>query len=232
MIDREQMAGRLDELMTGEVARFLETVPDAGHLTDRTGRLDEAYYLRHRIETIKRIRMTARTDALALARMVDEDYEAARAWARYACEELDHDRLFMQDLLRHGLTEEAVHAVEPFPATRAMIAYLDRRLAEVGSLAAVAYSIFVEWNSERYSGAVVEKAAEQFSTGHVEGSGSHYGIDQTEDHYEEMLDVAHRLVTRLGDEAVLHGLIRDLSGLFRDYFRELSEATLGRRQAA
>jgi hypothetical protein len=232
MIDREQMAERLDELMTAEVARFLETVPDAAHLTDRTRPLEEAYYLRHRIETIKRIRMTARTDALALALMVEEDYEAARAWARYACEELDHDRLFMQDLLRHGLSEAEVHAVEPFPSTRAMLAYLDRRLGEVGSLAAVAYSIFVEWNSERYSGAVVEKAAEQFSPDHVEGSGSHYGIDQAEDHYRDMIDIAHRLVSRLGDETVLHDLIRDISGLFRDYFRELSEATLGARRAA
>src|SRR5947209_3841623 len=75
MIDRRELALELDALMDAEAVAFLASVPHGSHLTD-DGPLDEAYYLRHRIETVKRIRITARTDAIALARMVEEDYAA------------------------------------------------------------------------------------------------------------------------------------------------------------
>ena len=231
MLDRPGLAQRLDELLEREAAVFLETVPFASHLTD-TQPLNESYYLRHRIETIKRIRLTARTDAVALARMVEEDYEAARAWGRYVCEELEHDTLFLRDLAEHGITEAAVLTTPLFAATRDTIDYLDRNIAAVGSLAAVAYSVFVEWNSIRYSQPAVAKAAAAFSTQHVGGSWSHLAIDETEDHYEVMVGIAHRLLRRQETEEVLFGLIRDIAALFRRYFDELYRATCERTVAA
>ena len=80
-----------DDVMIEEGDRFLVEVPRASHLTDDSP-LSADYYVRHRVETIWRIWLTARTDALALAHMVGEDYEAARLWANYIAEEIDHDR--------------------------------------------------------------------------------------------------------------------------------------------
>lgn len=220
MPDRQELARRLDELMEAEAAVFIDAVPFASHLTD-TQPLDARYYIRHRIETIKRIRLTARTDAIALSRMIDEDYEAARPWGRYICEELDHDKLFLADLEKHGVTDAAVEATPLYASTRDTIAYLENQIEAVGSLAAVAYSIFVEWNSARYSGPAVLKAAETFSRDHVAGSWSHVGIDETEDHYEVMVDIAHRLLRRQQSDEVLINLIKDIAALFRRYFEEL-----------
>jgi hypothetical protein len=231
MGSREELANRLDALMEEEAAAFLDVVPYARHLTDSEP-LDTAYYIRHRIETIKRIRLTARTDAIALARMVEEDYEAARPWGRYVCEELDHDTLFLADLAKHGVSEAAVQAMPLFPATRDMIEYIERNIESEGSLAAVAYSIFVEWNSARYSQRAVEKATAAFSPDHVAGSSSHVGIDQDEDHYDVMVDIAHRLLHRRVPEDVLVRLIRDYAALFRRYFEELYLETLARPAAA
>jgi len=222
MGNRAELAHKLDELMAIENKRYLDEVPRASHLTD-TKPLDESYYLRHRIETIKRIRMTALTDALSLAAMVEEDYEAARIWGRYVCEELDHDRLFYDDLARHGVSRAEVDAVAPFPATVLLGAYLRRRIGEDGSLPAVAYSLFVEWNSERFSRAAVEKAATAFGLSYVEGSRSHLDIDDTEDHYEMMLDIVERLCRRPGAEKALLNDISEISKLFRRYFTELQE---------
>ena len=94
----------LERLLVREGQRFLATVPYASHLTDPTADLNEAYYLRHRVETIKRIRLTSKVDALALACLVDQDYDAARRWSQYVAEELGHDRLFLRDLMHHGYT--------------------------------------------------------------------------------------------------------------------------------
>jgi hypothetical protein len=231
MLDRQQLAHRLNEVMEEEAALFLDRVPGASHLTDDQP-LNEAYYIRHRIETIKRIRLTARTDAIALSLMVEEDYDAARPWGRYVCEELEHDRLFLADLAAHGITEAAVHATPVFPATQDMIGYLDDKIRECGAIAAVAYSIFVEWNSIRYSLPAVNKAAVTFSAGHVTGSLSHAGIDEEENHYEVMVDIAHRLLRFQESEEVLIELVRDIAALFRRYFDELYHLTFARTAAA
>jgi hypothetical protein len=231
MLDRQQLGQRLNEVMEEEAGLFLDRVPGASHLTDDQP-LNEAYYIRHRIETIKRIRLTARTDAIALSLMVEEDYEAARPWGRYVCEELEHDRLFLADLAVHGVTEAAVFNTPLFPATREMIGYLEDKIREFGSIAAVAYSLFVEWNSIRYSLPAVAKAATTFSAGHVAGSLSHAGIDEEENHYEVMVDIAHRLLQYQKSEEVLIRLVRDISELFRRYFDELYHLAFERPAAA
>jgi len=231
MVRRHELARDLDELMEAEAAVFVAHVPYASHLTDGQS-LNVAYYVRHRIETIKRIRLTAQTDAVALARMIDEDYDAARLWGRYICEELDHDKMFLADLEKHGVTAAVVDATQPFAATDDMIRYIARRTDEVGSIAAVAYSIFVEWNSARYSAPAVMKAAAAFSREHVAGSSSHLAIDLDEDHYDVMVDIAHRLLKGGAPEQILMPLIRDIAALFRRYFEELYHDASGRTAAA
>ena len=149
MISRHELEQVLDRVMEEESEKFFKAVPQSGHLTEESGPLDENYYIRHRIETVKRIRLTAKTDALALARMIDENYEAARDWSTYTAEELSHDRLYLADLRKHGYTDGQVIATEPFGATSAMLRYLETSIERVGSIAAVAYSVFVEWNSDR-----------------------------------------------------------------------------------
>src|SRR5206468_10667470 len=113
----------------------------ATHLIDEKQELDQEYYVRHRIETVKRIRLTSKTDAFALARMVDEDYEAARWWSRYIAQELNHDLLYMKDLKQHGYTKRMIAVIEPFPSTIAMVDYIFEQILYIGALVAVAYSL-------------------------------------------------------------------------------------------
>jgi hypothetical protein len=216
----------VDHTITLEGQLTLSSVPRVSHLTGDGAPLDRAYYLRHRIETVRRIRETARTDALALACMLREDYEAARKWARYTEQELNHDRLYLADLHRHGYTTDQVLAVPPMHATVLLLDTLEARIRELGSLPAVAYSVFVEWNSERASAAAVERAAEAFGPGHVAGSRAHLGIDVREDHLATMLDVARAVMRDRHDHAVLAELLHEIGALFRAYFTELHHIAL------
>lgn len=229
MVTRSELEQRVDVLLLSEVDRILNTVPYAEHLISDEQDLDEEYYLRHRIETIKRILLTARIDALALARMIEEDYDSSRLWGHYAAEELTHDILYRRDLYQHGYSDKTIDDIPPLIATRELIAYLTRRIDEIGSLAAVAYSLFVEWNSERVSERVVARAQRRFSAKHVSGSRGHVDIDKNSRHYSMILDIAHRLVGRIGDERELLTTLEDLARLFDAYFRELYDVTVGRR---
>lgn len=218
-------AGRVESLFVDEVREFLENVPYASHLTDPEVRLSERYYVRHRIETVHRIRLTARTDALGLAKMMEEDYDLARDWADYVVEEMGHDRLFLDDLATHGVPEAEALATPPFPATVRLIEHLEETIASVGSIAPVAYALFVEWNSERYSPAVVEKATRTFGGTHTIGSRSHIGIDEAEDHFGVIMLLAYRLSEITCGEEGFRRLVRLFAADLRDYFTELHGAT-------
>jgi hypothetical protein len=216
----------VDQLIAEEVRRFLREVPFASHLTDPEEPLAEPYYLRHRVETIKRIRLTAKVDALALASLIDLDYAAARIWAVYACEELNHDRLFFADLQSHGLDTRYVDDLEIFKSTHDLVTYLTSEVHLGRPLAAVAYSLFVEWNSEQFAHRVVAKAEAQFGRDHARGSKAHIGIDDRENHYIVILELARGLVVNQGSFAELRRHIARIGGFFRDYFRELHRATI------
>lgn len=220
----------IDQVMEAETATFLATVPYASHLTDPAAELDEEYYLRHRVETVKRIRLTSRIDALALAGMVSVDYASACSWGRYAAEEMSHDRLFLLDLNEHGVTAEEVEAEPILPATSRMVHYLEAELANSGPLAAVAYSLYVEWQSARYSPRAVDKARRHYSDRHVQGASEHVRIDEREDHYEMLVTLAQRLLEPSGTPDRLLVLLSMVGAYLRDYFRELYACSVGRRE--
>jgi pyrroloquinoline quinone (PQQ) biosynthesis protein C len=222
-----ELHAALEPVIEEEVAIFLDRTPAAIHLTDPAQTLNREYYIRHRIETVKRIWLTSRTDALALAAMVGVDYEAARMWAPYVSEELGHDLLFLRDLRAYGVSLDDVRATPLFPSTVAMVNQLERDIEAIGALPAVAYSLFVEWNSDRYSERVTAKAERQFGDARERGSRSHLAIDKNESHYATMLKIAAALLhSRSLDE--LERLIRGISRHFRGYFAELFDETLGR----
>jgi len=224
MIDRNSFTEVVEAFMTGEMKRLFQRIPAARHLADEKVALSENYYLRHRMETVKRIWLTSQTDALALAAMVDEDYESARWWSKYIYQELNHDLLYLSDLHKHGLTTEQIVAVPVYRSTKAMVGYIRNQIPLIGSMAAVSYSVWVEWNSDKTSSIVVERARIKYSEDHVKGARAHVGIDLNEDHYRIMLDVIYRLIMRKGGDAINFFLmLRHLTDFVADYFEELEE---------
>lgn len=220
----EQLRRTIDGLMVQECYLFANTVGRSNHLSRSDAALDPTYYLRHRIETVRRIWETARTDALALSAMISEDYDAARLWADYVQEEMSHDRLYLRDLARHGINREMVAASPPFVSTRLLIAWLEQEISQLGSLPAVAYSVFVEWNSKRASPLAAQRAAAAFGEDHVKGARAHMAIDERDRHDDMMLEIAEAVIEAHGYSLdVLSRLLRDVGILFRAYFTELDD---------
>lgn len=224
-----ELRGRVNAVCEEELAAFRH-VPFAGHLSDPSAPLHGPYYLRHRIETVHRIRLTSRLDALALAAIVAEDYESARGWSRYLVDELHHDQLFLDDLAAMGCPPAMVLRTPPFASTLAMVDELIGSIQRVGGLAAVAYSLFVEWNSERGSAAAVDRAEAQYGAPAVAGARRHLDIDTDADHYELILGIAAALLAGR-DVELLEGLLRRVGAHLRAYFSELHAATVIGRAA-
>lgn len=225
--NRNDFASQVDAFMVTEMERLFSRVPGARRLADPRIPLEDAYYIRHRVETVKRIWLTSQTDALALAAMVDEDYEAARWWSKYIYQELNHDLLYLADLQKHGYTLAQVAVIPAYASTRAMVAYIRSQIKEIGAMAAVAYSVWVEWNSDKTSGIVVERAKEKYSSAHVKGSHAHVHIDINEDHYAIMIDVMHKLIQRRGGDALpFFNMLYRLTDFVASYFDELEAETM------
>lgn len=224
-MDFEDFTSLVEAQIAHQVGSILSNVPYAEHLTAGTTVLDDAYYIRHRIETVKRIRLTSKTDALALAEMIDLNYDLARQWNDYTSEEMNHDLLFIHDLEKHGCTSDFIETVRPFPSTTNMIDFLTQHIRLHGPISAVAYSVFVEWNSERASGRAVARAEHKYSSSYVSGAKAHLRIDENHGHYQTVLKIAHALIKDDGLE-VLTAALEEIAGFFSCYFRELYEQTI------
>ena len=86
------------------------------------------------------------------------------------------------------------------------------RISQFGSLPAIAYSIFVEWNSAKASNLAVERAASALSKNHVKGAKAHVAIDENENHYDMMLDVANSVMQARGyGLCVLSMFVREIA---------------------
>jgi hypothetical protein len=213
----------VDKFMRRECALFA-SVRRADHLSSDITELDTVYYIRHRIETVRRIWETARTDALALSSMVWEDYDSARRWAEYLTEEMSHDRLFLLDLAKHGVSPKMVAATAPFTSTQALLGWLQSRISELGSLPAVAYSIFVEWNSKRSAPLALQRATKAFGANYVRGAKAHMSIDDRDGHEDMMLSIADGVMSARGlSNELLGTLLCEIGTFFRAYFAELDQ---------
>lgn len=219
---KKELERSIDIFLRAETRRLLEMVPTANHLSNTAQPLDDSYYVRHRIETVKRIWFTSRTDAISLAEMILEDYEAARWWSKYISQELNHDLLYLRDLECHGLSHSDVKNTPPFISTLVIIDYIEKEIKKVGSIAAVIYSIWVEWNSDKISNAVVMRAQNRYSGSFIKGARAHVQIDINEDHYQVMLRVVNKLLQSRKPD-IIFVLLHNFTNLFANYFAELQE---------
>ncbi len=216
----------IERLFESELQIYFNIVDYADHLTNKQHELNEQYYLRHRVETVKRIRMTTSTDALALSQIAKINYPMARKWGLYTVQEMNHDKMFLTDIKKHNLSPEYVNSITPFEATKNMGEYLANVISGGEPLGAVGYSLFVEWNSDRYSPSVVEKAEEKFSSKHVKGSKAHVQFDVNEDHLEMIFEISYSLLRSNDHLEEFTKILKSISKYFREYFQELYDQTI------
>lgn len=217
-------ANQIDGFLEQKIEYFWKNIPYAKHLISNDIPLNEKYYIRHRIETINRIRLTSKMDCIALSKIIDQDYELARKWGVYTIQEMNHDKMFMEDLYKHGLTRTNILSVQPLSSTKKMVDYLIEKINLLSSgLPAICYSLFVEWNADHFSKYAVDRVENQYSKEHVLGSKRHVEFDKHHDHYSIILQLTQKLSENGQQVFQLLDIIHEF---FCEYFRELHEKTI------
>jgi hypothetical protein len=188
---------------------------------------DEAYYKRHLVETILRIRLNNEADAYGLYKIGYKDNRLAATLARYLAEEYGHEGMFLRDLERFGLSKAQVDAIKVYPATEKLMGYLYFGVNQHGPLPTMIWNWFVEWYSDRYNRVITDHAAEVFGNEMVRGSHAHIEYDESHDHDDLMWSAVEKAINGWGDFDTAQAYLVNFIDLVGDYFRELYDDTIG-----
>ena len=219
--NRTNVRQKLDEKLDGLIARFYQSVPSARHQVSGEP-IDLAYYKRHNIETILRLRMKRRIDALTIHYFTKHNPALAKVWADYTSDEMLHDRMFAKDLEAVGVAREEIYAKEPLLATKLLQGYFYYGLEhEEKPFASLASSYFIEYTTAKTQPAWIDNLEKLLGAEKVKGQRAHLGHDLEDHHIDFVWNVLATFVNTPEDEAKLLEHIDNIYHLFCMYFAEL-----------
>jgi len=226
-LDRDHLEKLAAELMEKQFQR----VPKMREL--HAGEwMDRDFYIRHMTETVLRIRLNNEVDTYALFKVGSKDDSLAAKLAKYLAEEFGHESMFTRDLVRFGLTQEALDATDVFPSTKKLMGYLRLEADTRGPAPTTVWDWLVEWYSDRYNPTITAAAGKEFGREYVQGTQTHIEFDESHDHDELMFRTVARAVEVFGTPRQAYADLTTFVELIGDYFAELYEATVGSRETA
>lgn len=224
LADGEAVRRRLDQYLDQKMAEWSATVPHANHLEAK--KLDSAWYRRHTIEHVWRIRLSRVAHCKALHAITKISPEAAQLYGEYQAEEMNHDTLFMQDCKALGVTQQELEATEPFLATRLLQGFFYFVTEHEHPLGVVASSYLVEYTTAKLTPRQVKSMKESLGEDKIRGQLAHVNTDLGEDHAGEMWRILRYLIRSEEDVEKTLRYFDDIQTILAMYFRELYEATV------
>jgi len=218
---------RVDAYLDACIADFYDKIPFARHQLEDSD-INLAYYKRHNIETILRLRRKRTIDALALRYFTKTDPVTAKAWAHYTDDEMLHDRLFAADLAKVGVGKDEIYSTEPFLATKLLTGYLQYGIEFEGTPLALITSVyFVEYTTTRTQPAWLDNLEKSLGGENIKGQRAHVGTDLDDKHDDFVWGVLETLVNSPDDEEKVLRHLADVYRLWQMYFVELYRVTVG-----
>ncbi len=227
LADGERVREKLDSYLDGKMSEWAATVPYANHLESKN--LNSAWYRRHTIEHVWRIRLSRSSHAKALHEITKISPEAAQLYAEYQAEEMNHDLLFRQDVEALGVTNEELLATEPFLATRLLQGFFYFLTEHEGPLGVVASSYLVEYTTSKLTPRQIKSMKETIGEAKLKGQLAHINTDLGDDHAGEMWRILRYLILDESDVEKVLRYFDDIQTILALYFRELYEATVQTR---
>lgn len=226
LADGEAVRARLDAHLDNIMAEWKKTVPYASHLEGKN--IDSAWYRRHTMEHVWRIRLGRAAHCKALHEITKISPDAAQLYAEYQADEMNHDSLFMQDCRAIGVTEEELLASEPFLATRLLEGFFYFISEHESPLGVVASSYLVEYTTAKLTPKQMEAMEDALGEDKIKGQLAHINTDLGDDHAGEMWRILRYLILKEEDVDAVLKYFDDVTVIMAMYFRELYEATVGK----
>jgi hypothetical protein len=224
--DSQELRGQVDALLDALVEKFYADVPFATHQMSAAD-LNMAYYKRHNIETILRLRRKRTIDGLAIQYFTKRDPVRGAAWAHYVEDEMLHDAWFAADLAKVGVSSEEVYGTEPFLATKLLTGYLQYGMEFEGTPLALLCSVyFVEYTTTKTQPSWLDNLEKVLGPDKVAGARRHVGTDLEDEHADFVWGVLSSLVRSPADEEKVIVHMREVANLWVAYFFELHRAVV------
>jgi hypothetical protein len=205
-------------------------VPYANHLESKE--LNMAWYRRHTIEHVWRIRLSRAAHTRALHEIAKISPEAAQLYGQYQAEEMNHDLLFLQDCKAIGVTEEELLNTEPFRATRLLQGFFYFVCEHEHPMGVVASSYLIEYTTAKLTPRHIRGLRESLGEDKIRGQLAHINTDLGDDHAGEMWRILRYLLNSEADVEKVLRYFDDVKEISAMYFRELYEATVAPSKAA
>lgn len=222
-IDFQVLRSDVEAKMSGMIRTMYESFPMGRYFRD-SQKVSQDIFIRHTVQTILRIRLARVADAKALVLLTKSNPRAAQLWARYADEEMLHDRLFLRDIERMGATEQSVYGTKPFLATQLLQGFIYYTLEHEGPLGLLAKAYFLEFMSFHTQNEWNKNLERALGKGAVEGAKAHIEVDANDDHIGDVWNVVTMEIHSDDDVLRLHRYLDVYYQLFTGYLQELSAA--------
>lgn len=230
LADGAAVRERLDRYLDKKMQEWVETVPYASHLESKN--LNSAWYRRHTIEHVWRIRLSRSAHCKTLHAITKISPEAAQLYAEYQAEEMNHDVLFMQDCKALGVTQEELLNTEPFLATRLLQGFFYFISEHESPIGVVASSYLVEYTTAKLTPKQIGALKESVGEDKIKGQLAHINTDLGDDHAGEMWRILRYLITCEEDVEKVMRYFDDIQTILAMYFTELYKATVVEQKAA
>ena len=219
-----ELHAKVNARLNTMLSSFYEAAPAARYLATSTS-IDKGLFQRHTIETILRIRLARIADAKVIEHFARTDPFAAQKWAKYAEEEMLHDRLFLKDLKSLGVSEDTVYAHDTLVATKLLQGYLYYTIEHEGPRGLLTKAYFIEYTTRKTQGLWNGNVARALGEQAVKGAEAHLSYDIAEDHTADVWNVLMAVVKTPADEARVFYHLDVYYGMFVAYFNELAATT-------
>ncbi len=215
---------KIDEKIEENILRWQQSVPKANyHEEVETFNLE--HYKRGLIETIWRIRLLRVIESRAIAEIAKLSPDAAQIWAQYEYDEMLHDEMFMQDLIKINVDRSEVLATEPYLSTKLLTGFFSYLLDHEGPLGVVAYSYLVEYCNVRLEPVKLAGLEKILGKDKIRGQVAHANTDKKHDHTGMVWSVMRYLVTSEEDYLKIEKYLDEFQEILAMFFRELNDAT-------
>ena len=222
----------VDELLREMVQQFYREVEGADHLF-RAKDINLAYYQRHVIEIILRLRMKRWIDALTIHYFTKHNPVLAKKWCAYTEDEMLHDSMFAKDLERVGVSREEIYSTEPMFSTKLLQGYFYYGLEHEGRpLASLSSSYFIENVSLMTQPGWIKNVEQVLGAGMAKGQQAHVNHDLEDDHTDFVWDVLMTFVHTDDDRRRVVEHITNVYRLFCAFYTELYHRTVLQQDGA
>lgn len=224
LAESEKLRAKVNAYLDQKMIEWERTVPYSKHLEDK--KINLAYYKRHTIEHVWRIRMSRTGQCRALHAIAKKSPEAAQLYARYQDEEMLHDSLYEQDLISMGITKEEILKTEPFLSTRLLESFFYFIAEHENPIGVICFGYLVEYTTKHTTPKQLSAMKSSLGEEHIQGQIAHLNTDLVEDHSGEMWKIMNNLIFSQEDIDCIFKYFDEHQYLLSLYFKELYEATV------